>query len=272
VEVFWEGFLRLWFRNAKRRGTPTTSLSNELCGHSEFDMTILQEIHDKIQARYHEGSLFEKCCQHKDIKLTDVSLKLLSKKLSIRDNGLSYAESGKFYVGKVENNFYIDLKDYDLFMADQIPVNNNSFMIYFAPSHDEMLTSVIMDSLVHVGIELKEERLFKNYSLLVDKVINRNSLFEDSGESIPVWMQLLSASYLVADIYSVPALSQLMDDYVMSRKEMVSIVELLKYGDIINHYDFRFSKKKSLDIEFDVVFRGRLSHSLIYATRRNNAE
>lgn len=235
-------------------------------------MTILQEIHAIIQARYHECSLFEKCCQYKDIRLTDVSLRLLSKKLSIRDDGLSYSETGKFYVGKVENNFYIDLKDFDLFLAEQIPVNNR-YMIYFSPSHDEMLTSVIMDSLVHVGIELKEEKLFKNYSRLVEKVVNRISLYEDFHEDIPVWMQLLSASYLVADIYSLPALSKLLDDYVMSRKEMVDIAELLRLGDIINHYDFRFSKKKSQDIAFDVVIRGRLSNSYIYATRRNeNAE
>lgn len=231
-------------------------------------MTILQEIHDVIQARYHAGSLFEKCCQYNNIKLTDVSLKLLSKKLSIRDNGLTYAKSGKFYVGKVENNFYIDLKDYDLFMADQIPVNNNRFMIYFSPSHDEMLTSVIMDSLVHVGLELKEDKIFKNYSRLVDKVISRNFLYEDSCDDIPVWMQLLSASYLVADIYSLPALSKLLDDYVMSKKEMVNIAELLRFGDIINHYDFKFTKKRPLDT-FDVVIRGHLSNALIYATRRS---
>lgn len=103
--------------------------------------------------------------------------------------------------------------------------------------------------------------------------MNRISLYEDFHEDIPVWMQLLSASYLVADIYSLPALSKLLDDYVMSRKEMVDIAELLRLGDIINHYDFRFSKKKSQDIAFDVVIRGRLSNSYIYATRRNeNAE
>lgn len=47
---------------------------------------------------------------------------------------------------------------------------------------------------------------------------------------------------------------------------MVDIAELLRLGDIINHYDFRFSKKKSLEA-FDVVIRGRLSNSYIYATR-----
>ena len=232
-------------------------------------MSILHEIYDVVQKRYVSGSLFEPVCQHKDVKLTEVALKLLSKKLSIRDNGLAYAESGKFYVGKVENNLYIDLKDYDLFMAEQIPVNNNRYMIYFAPSKDEMLTSVIMDSLVHVGIEVKEDQLFLNYSTLVDKVISRHHLYE---EHIPVWMQLLSASYLVADIFSLPALSKLIDDYVMSRTDMVNIAELLRFGDIINHYDFRFTKEKSLDIDFDVVIRGRLSHALIYATRRQNAD
>ncbi len=235
-------------------------------------MSILHEIYDVVKKRYASGSLFEQVCQHKDVKLTEVALKLLSKKLSIRDNGLAYAESGKFYVGKVENNFYIDLKDYDLFMAEQIPVNNNRYMIYFAPSKDEMLTSVIMDSLVHVGIEVKEDQLFLNYSSLVDKVISRHQLYEDSSKHIPVWMQLLSASYLVADIFSLPTLSKLIDDYVMSRTDMVNIAKLLRFGDIINHYDFRFTKEKSLDIDFDVVIRGRLSHALIYATRRHNAD
>lgn len=236
-------------------------------------MSILHEIYDVVKKRYASGSLFEQVCLHKDVKLTEVALKLLSKKLSIRDNGLAYAESGKFYVGKIENNFYIDLKDYDLFMAEQIPVNNNRYMIYFAPSKDEMLTSVIMDSLVHVGIEVKEDQLFLNYSSLVDKVISRHQLYEDSSKHIPVWMQLLSASYLVADIFSLLTLSKLIDDYVMSRTDMVNIAKLLRFGDIINHYDFRFTKEKSLDIDFDVVIRGRLSNSYIYATRRSeNAE